>query len=252
MAGPACAKWYSHRVRRVPAILLSIVILAVLWAAYSYWSAGFVYVLANGTPGDGPWLERVRATVAGWGRLAPLVYTLAVVVEVIVAPIPGTLLYAPAGAIFGTVLGGTLSLTGNVIGAAICCVIGRMIGERVLSQRLDSSQLGRYRQLLERRGLWIVLLLRLNPLTTSDLVSYAAGIAGVPAWKVAVGTLLGLAPWCYAQSYFAERVFELVPGPYLVVAAIVLTLLAAAVLLRKGGDTQVGHSSGTVTGDTQP
>ena len=190
--------------------------------------------------------------MAGWGRLAPLVYTLAVVVEVIVAPIPGTLLYAPAGAIFGTVLGGTLSLIGNVIGAAICCVIGRMIGERVLSQRLDSSQLGRYRQLLERRGLWIVLLLRLNPLTTSDLVSYAAGVAGVPAWKVAVGTLVGLAPWCYVQSYFAERVFELVPGPYLIAAAIVLTLAAAAVLLRKGGDTQAGHSTGTVTGDTQP
>ena len=37
--------------------------------------------------------------VASWGPLAPVVYTLAVVVEVIVAPIPGTLLYAPAGAI---------------------------------------------------------------------------------------------------------------------------------------------------------
>ena len=226
--------------RRGPAIILSFVILAIFWAAYSYWSAGFVYVLANGTPGDGLWLERVRATVTGWGRLAPLVYTLAVVVEVIVAPIPGTLLYAPAGAIFGTLLGGTLSLLGNVIGAAICCVIGRLIGERVLAQRLDSSQLGRYRELLERRGLWLVLLLRLNPLTTSDLVSYAAGIAGVPAWKVAVGTLFGLAPWCYAQSYFAERLFELVPGPYLIVAAVLLTLIAAAVLLRKGADAQPG------------
>ena len=72
--------------------------------------------------------------MAGWGRLAPLVYTLAVVVEVIVAPIPGTLLYAPAGAIFGGFVGGSLSLVGNVIGAAICCVIGQMIGERVLAE----------------------------------------------------------------------------------------------------------------------
>ena len=112
-----------------------------------------------------------------------------------------------------------------------------MIGERVLSQRLDSSQLGRYRQLLERRGLWIVLLLRLNPLTTSDLVSYAAGIAGVPPWKVALGTLFGLGPWCYAQAYFAERVFEVVPGPYLLAAGIVLTVASAAVLLRQRAGT---------------
>ena len=195
--------------------------------------------------------------MAGWGRLAPLVYTLAVVVEVIVAPIPGTLLYAPAGAIFGGLLGGSLSLVGNVVGAAICCVIGRMIGERVLSQRArrvaariatdDCSSDG---------GLWLVLLLRLNPLTTSDLVSYAAGVAGVPAWKVAVGTLIGLAPWCYAQSYFAERVFELVPGRYLIAGAVVLTLVVVAVLVfgsRRPGtlnrDTQPGQSPGTLNLD---
>ena len=218
-------------------------------------TAGFVHVLVSGTPGQGPWLERVRVTVAGWGRLAPLVYTLAVIVEVIVAPIPGTLLDAPAGAIFGGCVGGSLSLAGNVIGAAICCVIGRMLGERVLAERVDGSQLGRYRTLLEQRGLWLVMLLRLNPLTTSDLVSYAAGVAGVSPWKVALGTLFGLGPWCYLQAYFAEQVFEVVPGAYLVAGAIALTVVLLAVLAfgaRRGGDTQTGHSTGTVTGDTQP
>ena len=187
------------------------------------------------------------------GRLAPLAYTLAVVVEVIVAPIPGTLLYAPAGAIFGGFVGGTLSLVGNVIGAAICCVIGQMIGERVLAKRVGESQLGRYRTLLEQRGMWLVLLLRLNPLTTSDLVSYAAGVAGVPAWKVAVGTLFGLAPWCYAQAYFAQQLFEVVPGRLLILSGILLLALLVAVFFmrRRFGDTQTGHSSGTVTGDTQ-
>ena len=121
--------------RRGPVLVLILACSLAAWSVYSYWTAGFVYVLASGTPGQGPWLERVRETVAGWGRLAPLVYTLAVVVEVIVAPIPGTLLYAPAGAIFGGFVGGSLSLVGNVIGAAICCVIGQMIGGRVLARR---------------------------------------------------------------------------------------------------------------------
>ena len=177
----------------------------------------------------------MREVVASWGPLAPVVYTLAVVVEVIVAPIPGTLLYAPAGAIFGGFVGGSLSLVGNVAGAAVCAVIGRMIGERVLARRVDGSQLGRYRTLLEQRGMWLVLLLRLNPLTTSDLVSYAAGVAGVPAWKVALGTLFGLAPWCYAQAYFAERVFEVVPGAYLVLGGVALIIIAIGVLLTQRG-----------------
>ncbi len=227
--------------RRGSVLLLILACALSGWAVYSYWTAGFVYVLASGTPGQGPWLERVRETVAGWGRLAPLVYTLAVVVEVIVAPIPGTLLYAPAGAIFGGFVGGSLSLVGNVVGAAICCVIGQVIGGRVLAGRVDGSQLDRYQTLLEQRGMWIVLLLRLNPLTTSDLVSYAAGVAGVPAWKVAAGTFFGLAPWCYLQAYFAEQVFEFVPGPYLIAGGIALLLVVVAVLVfgsRRPGDTR--------------
>jgi uncharacterized membrane protein YdjX (TVP38/TMEM64 family) len=247
-------------VRRWPAVLLTLVVALAGWTAYSYLTAGLVHVLVSGTPDQGPWLERVRVTVAGWGLLAPLVYTLAVVAEVIVAPIPGTLLYAPAGAIFGGFLGGTLSLVGNVVGAAICCVIGQMLGERVLAARADGSHLERYRTLLEERGLWLVLLLRLNPLTTSDLVSYAAGVASVPPWKVAVGTFFGLAPWCYLQAYFAERVFEVVPGPYLMAGGLTLVALLLGVLVfghrragnSRAGDIQSGHSTGTVTGDTQP
>ena len=136
-----------------------------------------------------------------------------------------------------------MSLVGNVVGAAICCVLGQMIGERVLSKRVDGSQLGRYRTLLEKRGLWVVLLLRLNPLTTSDLVSYAAGVAGVPAWKVAVGTLVGLGPWCYLQAYFAERVFDVVPGAVLILGGAVLTIILVGVLVvgrRRIGDSPSG------------
>ena len=107
--------------------------------------------------------------------------------------------------------------------------------------------------------MWLVLLLRLNPLTTSDLVSYAAGVAGVPAWKVAVGTLFGLAPWCYLQAYFAEQVFEVVPGRYLIAGGIALTHPRGRPRLRQppgpgtlNRDSPRGLSTGTVTGDTQP
>jgi uncharacterized membrane protein YdjX (TVP38/TMEM64 family) len=246
-------------VRRGPAFLLFIAIGLSAWALHSYWTAGFVYVLFTGTPDQGPWLERVREVVASWGPLAPVVYTLAVVVEVIVAPIPGTLLYAPAGAIFGGFVGGSLSLVGNVAGAAICAVIGRMIGEGVLARRIDGSELGRYRTLLEQRGMWLVLLLRLNPLTTSDLVSYAAGVTGVPAWKVALGTFFGLAPWCYAQAYFAEQVFEVVPGTYLVLGGVALIIIAIGVVLTQRGRGASAEalrakadSTGTASGDSQP
>jgi uncharacterized membrane protein YdjX (TVP38/TMEM64 family) len=219
-------------VRRSSIALAAVVLVVMMtaWAVYSFVSSGLVYLLVQGSAGDEHWLEHVRAVVSGWGRLAPLLYTLAVVVEVIVAPIPGALLYAPAGAIFGGFLGGTLSLAGNVIGAAIACVLGSVIGERMVG-KADTSRLARYQDLLRARGLWVVLLLRVNPLTSSDLVSYAAGIAGVPTWKVATGTLIGMAPLCYAQAYLSERLFELIPGRILAVTAIALVALLVVVLI---------------------
>lgn len=226
--------------RRGPLLLLIVLTVLIVGATFSYLTTGFVYVLITGTPDQGPWLERVREAVAGWGRLAPLVYTLVVVVEVVVAPIPGALLYAPGGAVFGGFLGGTLSLVGNVIGAGIACALGGLVGERLLARHGPDSQLARYRERLRHRGLWVVLILRANPLTSSDLVSYAAGVAGVAPWKVALGTL-GMAPLCYIQAYFAEQVFTLIPGWVLITSGVLF--VAVLLLILSFGRRQSGERS---------
>jgi uncharacterized membrane protein YdjX (TVP38/TMEM64 family) len=177
---------------------------------YSYATGGFFAAFFGTTRGEPPTLDVLREYLARWGALAPLAYVLIVIVEVLVAPLPGTLLYAPGGAIFGGLLGGTLSLAGNVAGAAIAAFVARTWSGR-LARAIDAKGLAPYRTRLTRQGVWVVLLLRINPLTSSDLVSYAAGAVGVPVWRVAAGTLIGMAPLCYAQAYLAERLFDALP-----------------------------------------
>ncbi len=204
--------------------------LAIGAAAWSYFTGGTVRVLVEGAT-----LDALRTALDRWGRLAPVVYVAAVVVEVLVAPIPGMLLYAPAGALFGGLLGGTLSLIGNTIGAAIACGVGSALGESALARRIDGTKLAAYRTAIQERGLWVVLLLRINPLTSSDLVSYMAGAVGVPIWRVALGTFIGMAPLCYAQSYLAEQIFEVLPGAvYILVGAGILYVLALVIWLTRG------------------
>ena len=84
----------------------------------------------------------------------------------------------------------------------------------------------------------MVFLLRVNPLTSSDLVSYAAGLTHLSVWKVMLGTLAGMAPLCFAQAYLAEGLLAAFPGlVYPLVAAcavyafVVLWVLSK--LLRK-------------------
>ena len=98
---------------------LGVVILLTGWTVWSYRTGGLAYVLVAAATDQRYGIEALRTYVLGFGALAPVIYVLAVTLEVLIAPIPGTLLYAPAGAIFGGAWGGTLSLVGNVLGAAI-------------------------------------------------------------------------------------------------------------------------------------
>ena len=107
--------------------------------------------------------------------------------------------------------GGLLSLLGNTLGAGIACGLIRVLGGKRFASWLEQGRLGVYRERLARSGLWLILLLRVNPLTSSDLVSYAAGLAGIPVWKVMAGTLLGMAPLCWAQAYLCDGILTAVP-----------------------------------------
>jgi hypothetical protein len=88
--------------------------------------------------------------------------------------------------------GGTISLAGNVLGEGIVCQIKRTIGRQRIERYLERPTLQKYLAVIEARGLSVVLLLRINPFTSSDLVSYAAGLTRIPIWKVMAGTLFGM------------------------------------------------------------
>ncbi len=190
-------------------------------------------VLLTASPEGPGLLETLRAYVQAWGVLAPIVYVAIVTVEVLIAPIPGLLLYAPGGAIFGGFVGGTLALIGNTMGAAIASFLARALGASWLAGHVHSPRFAAIRERLQQRGAWVVFVLRLNPLTSSDLVSYAAGLAGVRSRWVALGTFFGMLPQCYLQAYLAEKLFEIVPLPAIIGGASIAAAVVIWIALRR-------------------
>jgi uncharacterized membrane protein YdjX (TVP38/TMEM64 family) len=200
----------------------------VLW---SWTSGGLVGVLVDGEITNAAKLEYVRAFFAQMGPLAPIVYVLAVTVEVIVAPLPGLALYAPGGLIFGGFWGGLLSLIGNVLGAAIAFLLARTLGREVAARYLQGGALAATEQRLSEHGAWIVFLLRVNPLTSSDLVSYAAGLSSMRLRALVIGTTAGMAPLCWAQSYAAAALVAAFPWLIQPLLALALLYVVAALWL---------------------
>lgn len=177
-------------------------------------------------------LEGLREFFLAWGAWAPAVYVALVLVEAVVAPIPGAILYLPGGVIFGGLLGGTLSLVGNVLAAGLCCLLARSIlGKRWLGGTLEGSRTSQLQDFILRHGILSIALLRVNPLTSSDLVSYAAGLTALPIRTVMTGTLVGMAPLCYLQAYLSMELFRTFPWliwPFLAVCALYAGFVAYA------------------------
>jgi uncharacterized membrane protein YdjX (TVP38/TMEM64 family) len=182
------------------------------------------------------------------GFFAPVAYVIFVIAEVIVAPIPGLMLYAPGGLIFGPWLGGFLAIIGNTIGAGISCALMRSAGTGWLEKISTNKSMAKLQEQLNRRGFWMILLLRLNPLTSTDLLSYAAGLTRIPTWHVMFATGLGMAPLCFAQSWLSDGIFNQWPGLIwpLMIAGL-LYLAAAAVILSR-----ILKSPIAATADTEP
>jgi uncharacterized membrane protein YdjX (TVP38/TMEM64 family) len=197
-----------HLVIRVLAVVAIATVGGIL--GWSYISGGIFRVLLGSGTADEK-LSALRAFFDALGVASPLAYLGFVVLEVVIAPIPGTMLYAPGGVIFGGFWGGALSLSGNVIGAAIACQLMRVFIGRRAEEYLERSALARYEERISRRGAWVIFLLRVNPLTSSDLVSYAAGLTHLSVWKLMLGTLAGMAPLCFAQSYLADGLLTAFP-----------------------------------------
>ena len=87
---------------------------------------------------------------------------------------------------------------------------------------------------ISRHGTLSVALLRVNPLTSSDIVSYAAGLTSMSTSRVMIGTMFGMAPLCYIQSYLSVELFIAFPWllwPLLI--GCVLYAVLAVIAIRK-------------------
>ena len=215
-------------------LLFACVLLALGAVLWSYTTGGLAAALFSRSLSAENKVAQLREFFLSFGTAAPAAYVLLTIVEVVLAPLPGLLLYAPGGVIFGGFWGGFLSLTGNILGAAIACHLMRSVRSSLATLLPRKQSLQPFQERMARHGLWVVFLLRINPLTSSDLVSYATGLTPLPIWKLCVGTALGLAPLCWLQAYAAEGLMQKYPQllyPLLILCAIYM-VVAMAILWR--------------------
>lgn len=119
-----------------------------------------------------------------WGRAAFLGM---MVLQVVVAVIPGEPLEIAAGYAFGAIEGTVLCVLGTTIGGLLIFFFVRRFGLRAVEIFFPREKIQSLRFLQNpRRVLWTMVIVFLLPGTPKDILSYAAGLTGIalPQWLI--------------------------------------------------------------------
>ncbi|MGV0581943.1 TVP38/TMEM64 family protein [Mycolicibacterium elephantis] len=179
-------------------------------------------------------VEAVRDAVAATGPAAPLAY---VVVSAVLGAlfVPGPILAAGSGLLFGPVIGVFVTLGATVGTAAIASLIGRRAGRDSARALLGPPRADILDRLIARGGLWAVVGQRFIPGVSDALASYAFGAFGVPLWQMAVGAFIGSAPRAFVYTALGASISDLSsPLVYAAVAVWCVTAIVGAFATHRG------------------
>ncbi|MBA3474782.1 MAG: TVP38/TMEM64 family protein [Rubrobacter sp.] len=165
--------------------------------------------------------ERLQRVVESSGSLAPAVFVLLLVAQAVLAPLPAPAMAAAGGYLFGTAAGFFLTWVGALLGGTLSFGISRLFGRRFMAH---TERLERLDRQLEEHGAIVIFVLRLVPLFSFDIISYVAGLSGIPFWRFFAATALGMAPGTFVFVYLGRAS----PGPGLYAALGGLAVLAVA------------------------
>lgn len=175
---------------------------------------------------------RLGELLSGTGPLAPVVFIGIMAAAVVVSPIPSLPLDLAAGATFGPLLGTTYAVIGGEIGALLSFLIGRALGRELIA-RLLRREVAFCERCSDHHLMILVLVSRLVPVFSFDVISYGAGLTNMSLLAFAVATFIGMIPPTFALVYFGSSVVSAQLPLILSGAAMVAVFLVAPKLVTR-------------------
>jgi len=176
----------SQRQQKARAIAGALGILAVLLLLG--WLVGAPLVRFAGDP------DRFRAWVDASGPWSRVLFVAMVVVQLVLAFLPGEPFEVAAGYAFGFFEGTLLCLLGTFLGGALVFLAVRRYGTKLVAILFPRNRLLELKILKDpRRRTLLMLLLYLLPGTPKDFITYFAGLTDIKFWHfILISTLARL------------------------------------------------------------
>jgi uncharacterized membrane protein YdjX (TVP38/TMEM64 family) len=172
----------------------------------------------------------VEAFVATWGIWGVAGSLLLMVLHSFV-PIPAEVIAVANGMMFGPIWGGVVTWCGAMMGALSAFALARWLGRPFVCRVVSEP----HRIRVERwaTGAGPLLVLRLIPLVSFNLVNYAAGLAGAGFWTFVWTTAIGILPLTILTAILGARMFDITWPVWTAIGAAVIALSLVARSCRR-------------------
>ena len=188
-----------HKKRRIILLLVMLVGLG-LGGVYHRQIWGYVLELTAAFQS----LETARAYIASYGALAPVVSAILMIFQSVIAPLPAFLITFANGLLFGFWWGSLLSWSSSMVGAAFCFYIARFLGIQRVTRLISQPVVEKANDFVEKYGTYAILIARLMPFISFDVISYFAGVTRMRFLGFWIATGIGQMPATLVYSYLGE------------------------------------------------
>lgn len=172
-------------------------------------------------------IEGLKEYILSFGIWGPVVSFLLMILQSVAAPLPAFVITFANAALFGWVYGAILSWTSAMAGAAICFYIAKFLGRNTVENLTSKFALDDVDKFFAKYGKHTILIARLLPFMSFDLVSYAAGLTSMSFSSFFIATGIGQLPATIVYSYVGGM---LTGGAKLMMTGL-LTLFALSILI---------------------
>lgn len=148
--------------------------------------------------------KKLQPYIENAGILGPFVIIGFFIVAVVINPLPSAPIALAAGFAYGHTWGTVYVVIGSVTGAFVAFLIARLLGHDILYRWFgDKLKVGLFGSQLGLMGMIVVF--RLLPFISFDIVSYAAGLTNITWWRFLLATTVGIVPASFLLAHFGSE-----------------------------------------------
>ena len=140
-----------------------------------------------------PTPKGIEAEIRSWGNWA-VAASIGFMVAHSLVPFPAEFVTFANGMLFGPVWGTAITWTGAMLGATLAFALARWFGRPFINALMNERHRLAVDRWTRRQGIGVLLLSRLMPLISFNVINYAAGLSPVSWWTFLWTTGIGILP----------------------------------------------------------